>query len=78
MPAKKQTDGTHWQIAYPANAESRNMIQRVILAEYEKVVAEAPLYQVELDVTIGEILMALPIQLFTTINSDRYPSLLSE
>jgi stage V sporulation protein G len=40
MPAKKQRDGTHRQIAYPANAETRNMIQRVILAEYERIVAE--------------------------------------
>jgi stage V sporulation protein G len=35
MPAKKQRDGTHRQLAYPANAETRIMIQRVILAEYE-------------------------------------------
>jgi stage V sporulation protein G len=39
MPAKKQIDGTYRQIAYPANAETRNMIQRVIVAEYKKVVA---------------------------------------
>jgi stage V sporulation protein G len=41
MPAKKQTDGTHRQLAYPANAETRRMIQRAILAEYEKVTAES-------------------------------------
>jgi stage V sporulation protein G len=41
MPAKKQTDGTHRQLAYPANAETRNMIQRVILAEYERWLREA-------------------------------------
>jgi len=39
MPAKKQTDGTHWDIAYPANDETRNMIQQAILTEYEKAVA---------------------------------------
>jgi len=39
MPAKKQRDGTHWDIAYPANAETRDMIEQAILAEYEKVVA---------------------------------------
>jgi hypothetical protein len=39
FPAKKQTDGTHRQLAYPANAETRMMIQRVILSEYEKIVA---------------------------------------
>src|SRR6266498_3135047 len=38
FPAKKQRDGTHRQLAYPANAETRNMIQGVILAEYEKIV----------------------------------------
>jgi stage V sporulation protein G len=39
FPAKKQRDGTHRQLAYPANAETRMMIQRAILAEYEKIVA---------------------------------------
>jgi stage V sporulation protein G len=38
FPAKPQRDGTHRQLAYPANAETRMMIQRVILAEYEKIV----------------------------------------
>jgi DNA-binding cell septation regulator SpoVG len=41
FPAKKQRDGTHRDIAFPANAETRMMIQRVILAEYEKIVAES-------------------------------------
>ena len=40
MPAKKQRDSTHRYIAYPANAETRRMIEQAILAEYEKVVAE--------------------------------------
>ena len=39
FPARKQGDGAHWDIVYPANAEARNMIQRVILAEYEKVIS---------------------------------------
>jgi DNA-binding cell septation regulator SpoVG len=39
FPAKNQRDGTHRQLAYPANAETRKMIQRAILAEYEKLVA---------------------------------------
>jgi stage V sporulation protein G len=39
FPAKKQRDGTYRQLASPANTETRNMIQRVILAEYEKIVA---------------------------------------
>jgi stage V sporulation protein G len=40
MPAKKQTDGTHRQLAYPANAETRIMIEQAILAEYEKIVGK--------------------------------------
>ncbi len=39
FPAKKQRDGTHRQLAYPANADTRMKMQRVILAEYEKIVA---------------------------------------
>jgi hypothetical protein len=36
-------DGSDRELAYPANAETRMMIQRVILAEYEKLVGkEAP------------------------------------
>ena len=40
FPAKKQRDGTDRQLAYPANAETRMMIQRAILAEYEKIVGK--------------------------------------
>jgi len=39
MPTRKQRYGTHRYIAYPANAETRNMIEQAILTEYEKVVA---------------------------------------
>ena len=39
FPAKKQRDGSDRELAYPANAETRMMIQRVILAEYDKLVA---------------------------------------
>ena len=35
-----QSNGTHRQLAYPANAETRNMIEQAILAEYERIVAE--------------------------------------
>jgi stage V sporulation protein G len=38
FPVKKQRDGTSRDLAYPANAETRMMIQRVILADYEKIV----------------------------------------
>src|SRR6266436_1741043 len=41
FPAKKQRDGSDRQLAYPANAETRTMIQQVILAEYEKIVGKA-------------------------------------
>jgi stage V sporulation protein G len=38
FPAKKRRDGTYWDIAFPANSETRRMIEQAILAEYEKVV----------------------------------------
>ena len=41
MPSKKQSDGTHRDIAYAINTETRNMIEEAVLAEYEKVVAES-------------------------------------
>ena len=41
MPTKKQKDGTHRDIAYAINTETRNMIEEAVLAEYEKVVAES-------------------------------------
>ena len=41
MPSRKQRDGTRQAIAYPANAETRNMIEQAVLAEYKKVVNES-------------------------------------
>jgi stage V sporulation protein G len=41
FPAKRQRDGTHMELAYPANAETRQMIEQAILAEYGKVIAES-------------------------------------
>ena len=41
FPTKKLSDGTYWDIAFPANTETRRMIEEAILAEYEKVVAES-------------------------------------
>ena len=38
FPAKKLPDGTYWDIAYPADAETRRIIEQAILAEYEKIV----------------------------------------
>jgi stage V sporulation protein G len=37
FPAKKLTDGTRWDIAFPADTETRRRIEQAILAEYEKV-----------------------------------------
>ena len=39
FPTKNLSDGTHWDIAFPANTETRRMIEQAILAEYEKIVA---------------------------------------
>jgi len=36
----KQRDGTYRQLASPANTETRMMIQRAIVAEYEKLVSK--------------------------------------
>jgi len=41
FPTKKLRDGTYWDIAYPADAETRRIIEQAILAEYEKIVAES-------------------------------------
>ena len=40
FPTKKLRDGTYWDIAYPANAETRRIIEQAILAEYEKMLAD--------------------------------------
>ena len=40
FPTKKLSDGTYWDIAFPANTETRRTIEQAILAEYEKVAAE--------------------------------------
>ena len=40
FPTKKLRDGTRWDIAFPANAETRRIIEQAILAEYEKVVGQ--------------------------------------
>jgi stage V sporulation protein G len=40
FPARRQSDGTYRDIAFPANAETRRMIEQAILAEYKKVVGQ--------------------------------------
>jgi len=39
FPTKKLSDGSDWDVAFPASTETRRMIERAILAEYKKVVA---------------------------------------
>lgn len=39
MPSKKRKDGTYKDIAHPINNETRRMIEKKIIAEYEKVLA---------------------------------------
>jgi stage V sporulation protein G len=38
FPTRKLRDGTQRDIAFPANAETRRMIEQAIQAQYEKVV----------------------------------------
>ncbi|MCR5802261.1 MAG: septation regulator SpoVG [Lachnospiraceae bacterium] len=40
MPSKKSTDGEYRDIAHPINKDTREMVQKVILEEYEKASAE--------------------------------------
>lgn len=36
MPSKKRKDGTYRDTAHPLNSETREMIESVVLAEYNK------------------------------------------
>jgi stage V sporulation protein G len=36
FPTNNLSDGTHWDIAFPLNAQTRRMIQQAILGQYEK------------------------------------------
>ena len=40
MPSVKSADGTYKDVAHPINTEARKMLSDVILAEYEKAVAQ--------------------------------------
>jgi len=40
MPSKKATDGEYRDIAHPINSETRDTIQKMILASYEKALTE--------------------------------------
>src|SRR5437868_1701732 len=39
MPAKKRKDGTYKDIAHPLNSETRERMEKIILAEYERELA---------------------------------------
>jgi stage V sporulation protein G len=39
FPAKKLTDGTHWDIDFPPTLKRDGRIEQAIIAEYEKVAA---------------------------------------
>ncbi len=38
MPSRKMSDGTFKDVAHPINSETRQMLEKAILAEYEKAV----------------------------------------
>lgn len=40
MPSRKATDGEYRDIAHPINSDTRERIQRLILAKYDEVMAE--------------------------------------
>jgi stage V sporulation protein G len=42
MPAKKRKDGTYKDIAHPLNAEMRDKMEKIVLAEYAKATATLP------------------------------------
>ena len=42
MPSKKRKDGTFKDIAHPLNSETRERMEKVILAEYDREVARGP------------------------------------
>lgn len=41
MPSKRRKDGTYKDVAHPLNNETRRMIEEKIIAEYERMLAEA-------------------------------------
>ncbi len=47
MPSKRKKNGEFKDVAHPLNRETREMIEKQILAEYDKVKATAPAAAVE-------------------------------
>ena len=46
MPAKRRKDGTFKDIAHPLNTETRDRMERLILAEYERELARGAATQI--------------------------------
>ena len=42
MPAKRRKDGSFKDIAHPLNSETREKMERTILAEYERELKKGP------------------------------------
>lgn len=42
MPSRKASDGEYRDIAHPINSETRERIQKMILEQYEAVLAQMP------------------------------------
>jgi len=40
MPSRKVAEGDYRDIAHPINSQTRNSLQEIIFAEYEKAIAE--------------------------------------
>lgn len=40
MPSRKAADGEYRDIAHPINSQTRNSIQEIVLAAYEKALLE--------------------------------------
>jgi stage V sporulation protein G len=51
MPAKKRKDGSYKDIAHPLNAETRERLERAVLAAYEKHARDSMPRRPELPVT---------------------------
>ena len=41
FPSRKHRDGGHRQLAFPANAQTRMIIQQAVLSKYEKIAGES-------------------------------------
>lgn len=53
MPAKKRKDGTYKDIAHPLNADTRERMERTILAEYRKQVEDGGLAPPDTLLSVG-------------------------